>query len=85
MEAEENEIKEKIQGLIAGMNKAEATSSEYLAKAKKVAIQSNVKTKDIELKSLLALTAYNLNNKAYDDLAKSTRAIFEEFDKCGIN
>lgn len=79
IEAEKNQLKRTIQKLIADMNKDEARFGQYVAKAKELAVHSIAEAKDRELKMLLALTAYDLNNKAYDDLKNDTQTKFNEF------
>jgi hypothetical protein len=77
--AEKNKIRAQIEGLIAGMNKAEAEFGQYLAKAKKVAVHSIAITEDRELKTLLALTAFRLNAKAFTNLAQGTQKLYNTF------
>jgi WD40 repeat protein len=79
--AEEKELKARIQGLIIEMNKENETFRQGLAKAKELAVQSTAQTGDKDLKALLALAAYQLNLKAYEHLARSTRENFAAFDK----
>lgn len=78
--AKENETKKTIQKYIADVNKAESTFGQYHAKAKELAVQSIAEAKDNTLKAMLALTAYRLYNKAYDNLMDDTRNIANEFD-----
>lgn len=81
LKARENAIKEQIQGLIADMNKSEATFRQYLAKAKELAVHSIAQAGDRDLKSLLAITAYIMNSKAYEDLENNTKKTFDFFVK----
>jgi WD40 repeat protein len=79
LEAKENEVKAHIEELISGMNKEDATFGQYLAKAKELAVQSIGETRRNDLKALLALTAYQLNNKTYDNLKNNIQNKFKEF------
>jgi len=81
--AEEKEIQMRIQRLISDMNKEEARFREYLAKAKELAVHSIAIAGTIrkELKSLLAITAYHLNSKAYENLKNDTKEKINEFDE----
>ncbi len=85
--AKENEIKERIQGFIVDMHRKDADFRQYRAKAKELAVISlSPQTEDKgELKALLALTAYRLNEKAFQTLARSTREIFRKCDKNTLN
>lgn len=75
----EKELEAKIQGMIVDMNSEEANFRQYLTKAKELAVQSIAETNNIKLKALLALYAYDFNNKAYQDLKDNTQKIFNEF------
>jgi WD40 repeat protein len=75
IKAEEDLLKKTTQKLIADINKAEATFNHYLAKAKELALHSIPEVRDKELKAQLALTAYRLNNKAYDNLKTNIEAL----------
>jgi WD40 repeat protein len=75
IKAEEDVLKKTIQKLIADINEAEATFNHYLAKAKELALHSIPEVRDKELKAQLALTAYRLNNKAYDNLKTNIEAL----------
>ncbi|MCP5102062.1 MAG: hypothetical protein GY950_01720 [bacterium] len=77
--AQKNALRMRIQKLISDMNKDDASFGQYLAKTKELAARSIAETKRNDLKVLLALTAYNLNFKAYTDLEIDTREKLEEF------
>lgn len=81
--AKENEVKAKIKGLIIDLNKADAIFRRYKAKAKELAVQSIAIVPDDdkakELKVLLAITAYEADSEAYDQLASTTRRIFRKY------
>ena len=83
--AKESAVKEKIQGLTADMNKEEAGFLQYLAKAKELAVHSSAEAKDMELKALLALTAYRINEKAYEKLKVSTQDTFDKFNEKNLD
>jgi WD40 repeat protein/energy-coupling factor transporter ATP-binding protein EcfA2 len=77
--AKESEIKEKIKGFIIDMNKEEETFNRILTKAKELAVHSISHTEDKRLKALLALKAYEMNEKAYKTLSDSTQTILHTF------
>ena len=83
--AEVEGIKKTIQKLTTDMKEAESSFNHYLAKAKELAGNSITETNRKELKVLLALTAYDLNDKAYDNLKKVTNEKFKEFKELKEN
>jgi hypothetical protein len=78
--AKEKEIEAQLEGLVVEMNREKEKFRQYLTKAKELAVQSAAETKDTELKVLLALTAYRLGLKAFENLQQSTGKIFRKFD-----
>ncbi len=79
--AKQSAVLEEIQGLIVDMNKEEAGFRQFLAKAQELAVHSIAQKDNNELKALLALTAYKMNETAYTNLEASTQKIFAGFDK----
>lgn len=80
-EAREKALEEKIQGLIVELNKREADFREHLAKADQLGMQSIAQTEDKELKALLAVAAFRLNEIAFTKLKESTQKTFDNFNK----
>lgn len=84
LKAKINQIKAQIQGFIVNMNTHDATFRRDLAKAKELAVHSIAETNDIELKALLALYAYDFNNRAYQNLRDNTQKIFNDFENLNV-
>ncbi len=78
--AKAKEIEAQLERLVVEMNREKEKFRQYLSKAKELAVQSAAEIKDTELKVLLALTAYRLGLKAFENLQQSTGKIFQKFD-----
>ncbi|MCP4215866.1 MAG: hypothetical protein GY765_14530 [bacterium] len=80
-----NQKKERIQALVVEISKEDARFRQYLTKANALATQSLTITDDLRLKTLPALTAFKLNDKAFHNLKTETDTILEKFDKTTLD